>query len=501
VTMTDKEYFDIAVIGAGFAGSLTALGLNKIGYNVILIEKKSHPRFAIGESSTPIADLILRDLADRYDFSWLRDISRYGSWQQTHPQISCGLKRGFSYYKHNPGQKFQTDVNHKNELLVAASSNNERSDTNWYRSEVDAFFVDQVEKQGIAYRDKTAVVGLQRIGDEWEIEARQKEKPFRIRCPWLIDATGSTDILNKLGVQFSSKNFRTRSRAIFSHFVDVKSWQDWLHENGIATSDYPYNPDHSALHHLLNEGWLWMLRFNNGITSAGLVLNQHKKDEISDWNDIISRYPSLPALFEKSTLAKSPGKLIHTKRLQRRAERITGPGWVALPHTAGFVDPLHSTGIAHSLSGVERILYAFETGKENSEMLSDQLRHYEQSVFNELDFVDLLIDGCFRTMDYFEFFHIYSTLYFTAAINYEQKRIRGDFEIGDGFLSADSPFFKKMVEDTYTNLRSFTNMNYVTKSDIQDFRQAVKKAIASYNIANLLQPDIPNMYYHTSANF
>ncbi len=144
--MNKKHSFDIAVIGAGFSGSLTALGLHQIGYDVVLIEKDSHPRFAIGESSTPIADLILRDLSGRYDLPWLQEISRYGSWQQTHPEIACGLKRGFSYFKHEAGQSFQADVSHKKELLVAASVNDRQSDTNWFRSDVDAFFVRKVKE-------------------------------------------------------------------------------------------------------------------------------------------------------------------------------------------------------------------------------------------------------------------------------------------------------------------------------------------------------------------
>lgn len=499
--MMNKEHFDIAVIGAGFGGSLTALGLHRIGYRVILIEKEVHPRFAIGESSTPIADLILRDLADRYDFPWLRDISRYGRWQQTYPEISCGLKRGFSYYKHEPGQHFRADEHHTNELLVAASPNDERSDTNWYRSDVDAFFVDQVKKQGIAYWDETRTAGLQRLGERWEIEAYREEEQYQIRCRWLIDATGSADILNMLGVRLRSENFRTHSRAIFSHFTNVMPWQEWLHENGIPSHDYPYDPDHSALHHLLDEGWLWLLQFNNGITSAGLVLNRHNKVATSDWEKIISRYPSLSALFEEAVLAESPGKLIPTKRLQRRAEKVTGPGWVALPHTAGFVDPLHSTGIAHSLSGIERILYAFESGQSNSDIIAGRLRQYERSVFNELDFVDLLLDGCYRAMDHFELFHIYSTLYFTAAIHYEQKRIRGDFEMGDQFLSAGYRDLKEITEKAYRQLRKLGTNNFKTEKDIPHYRETVKKAIAPYNIADLLAPDIPHMYAHTDADF
>ena len=33
----------------------------------MLIERGRHPRFAIGESSTPLANLLLEELADRYD--------------------------------------------------------------------------------------------------------------------------------------------------------------------------------------------------------------------------------------------------------------------------------------------------------------------------------------------------------------------------------------------------------------------------------------------------
>ncbi len=58
---------DVVVLGSGFSGSLLAQILGRTGRSVALLDNHGHPRFAIGESSTPAANLILKELADRYD--------------------------------------------------------------------------------------------------------------------------------------------------------------------------------------------------------------------------------------------------------------------------------------------------------------------------------------------------------------------------------------------------------------------------------------------------
>ena len=73
---------DVAIVGSGFAGSLTALALLRRGRRVVLIERGRHPRFAIGESSTPLANLLLEELADRYDLPQVRVFSKWGTWQR-----------------------------------------------------------------------------------------------------------------------------------------------------------------------------------------------------------------------------------------------------------------------------------------------------------------------------------------------------------------------------------------------------------------------------------
>ena len=60
--MSGRLDADVAVLGAGFSGALTALALRRRGRSVVLIERGRHPRFAIGGSSTPLANLLLEEL-------------------------------------------------------------------------------------------------------------------------------------------------------------------------------------------------------------------------------------------------------------------------------------------------------------------------------------------------------------------------------------------------------------------------------------------------------
>ena len=101
--------FDIAIIGSGFAGSLLASIARSLGKSAILIERGEHPRFTIGESSTPLANLLIETLADRYQLPWLRPFSKWGTWQATYPNIGCGLKRGFSFFHHKASHNWSFD--------------------------------------------------------------------------------------------------------------------------------------------------------------------------------------------------------------------------------------------------------------------------------------------------------------------------------------------------------------------------------------------------------
>ena len=162
---------DVAVLGSGFGGCLSALILDRIGLRPVVVDRSAHPRFAIGESSTPIADMILRDLAERYDLARLKPLAAYGPWQAHYPHLGVGRKRGFSYFYHQPGEPFRPDPEHGNELLVAASASDFNSDTHWLRADVDAFFADEVRRAGIPLLENTEVGVLSGEGG-WVLEGK-----------------------------------------------------------------------------------------------------------------------------------------------------------------------------------------------------------------------------------------------------------------------------------------------------------------------------------------
>jgi tetracycline 7-halogenase / FADH2 O2-dependent halogenase len=169
---------DLAILGSGFGGTLLALIARQLGFAVALLERGTHPRFAIGESSTPLADFKVAAIADGFGLDWLRPFSKYGTWKRTYPQITCGLKRGFSFFRHQPGQAWVPQPENASALLVAASPNDERSDTHWFRAEFDAHLVERACSAGVSYLDQCQIHKIQHDRC-WQLEAtRPARSPF-----------------------------------------------------------------------------------------------------------------------------------------------------------------------------------------------------------------------------------------------------------------------------------------------------------------------------------
>jgi FADH2 O2-dependent halogenase len=442
--------YDVAILGSGFGGSITALIAKQMGMNPVLIEKGSHPRFAIGESSTPQANIALATIAETYNLPRLKPLARYGSWKGTYPELNCGPKRGFTYIHH---------PNIENELLVAASSNGYDCDTQWYRADLDAFLVDEVREANIPYFDNTAVELEQRDG--WHLTSEN----VSCSADFLIDATGGG---NPLQIPQDISGVRTNSRVIYSHFEGVIPWGE-LH----GKSQHPYPAHDAALHHVFSGGWMYVLHFDNGITSAGFVLDCKARPH-DTWESLMNEFPNINTQFLNAVPTRP---LVQTGRMQRCATQMVGENWAMLPYAATLLDPLHSAGNAHTLCGIERLMPILV---EPAEIRAKLLREYQSTTFHEVDLLDKIIHGCYQCFDDFELLSNYAMLYFAGADFTERQRRLGK---STGFLNSSDPAFCKIVDGFYQQVLNGT----LQVSNISD-------AITPWNMVGLCDPAKQNMY-------
>ena len=208
--------FDIAIVGSGFGGSLTAMIAQRLGYRTVLLERGRHPRFAIGESASPLAGILLEQLADRYELPRIRPLSAYGSWQRTYPGVVCGLKRGFTYFRHERAEPYRASVDRRNQLLVAASPNDELSDTHWLRSDVDFFLVREAIAAGVEYVDDIQLATWDRSGGHSVLGGHRRDAPVSIRSPLVIDASGPNGFVSRT-LNIPNRRWRCRSRPSRCH--------------------------------------------------------------------------------------------------------------------------------------------------------------------------------------------------------------------------------------------------------------------------------------------
>jgi FADH2 O2-dependent halogenase len=474
-----KTDFDLAIIGSGFGGSLLAMIARRLGHSVILLERGRHPRFAIGESSTPLANLLLEELAHRYDLPQVAALAKWGSWQKAHPGIACGLKRGFTFYHHEFGQPWTNDPGRRDQLLVAASPHDGIADTHWYRADFDRLLVEEAKGLGVEFFDQVRLERAELSGSGVELTGDHLGASLRLRARFVVDATGPGGFLHHaLGLRESPVTSMPATHGLYTHFNDVRRW-DELHP---SPESPPYPVDNAAMHHVFEGGWIWVLHFNNGITSAGVAATEALANEVRleegapAWHRLLERLPSVREQFVEAS-PRLP--FVHTPRLSFRSESVAGHRWALLPSAAGFVDPLLSTGFPLTLLGIERLAACFEKDWD-APGRRDELGLYERQTLDELDATAALIGALYTNLGEFEVFADLTRLYFTAAMYSETMRRLGRSGRAASFLLHDDAMFGPA-------LRSCIAQALAARSptDRARFRDAVLRAIEPFDLAAL----------------
>ena len=465
---------DIAILGGGFGGTLMAMVARRLGRSVVLIERGTHPRFAIGESSTPLASLLLQQLAEEHDLPQLLPFRRWGEWQREYPGIGCGLKRGFSFFHHTLGQAFSDDERRRNQLLVAASPRDEVADTHWFRADFDAHFANEAQRLGVEYFDQTELTSVDEQSDGVTLAGRRNGEPVTFRADFVIDATGPRGWLHRtLGLAKRELPLMPATSGLFAHFKNVGAWPN--------PAGAPYPVESAAVHHVFDGGWVWVLRFNNGITSAGVAATRQRADELGlaegvlGWQRLLAK---LPTLAEQFAAAEPVDGFVFAPELSFCSGQITGERWAMLPSSAGFVDPLLSTGFPLTLLGIQRLAKLLGGGIDRAE--------YERRTVAELGQVSRLVGALYASMGDFELFAALTQVYFAAVSFSETAHRLGKPELAESFLLCDHPEFGPATREICESV--------VRLSKRDETLAKIRDVIEPFNVAGLADPAKHNWY-------
>lgn len=487
-----SKIYDVAIVGSGFAGSILARALHYHGQRVLLLEKGQHPRFALGESTTPLANFALERLAVRYRMPDLWQLSTHGRWLRYRDDLRRGLKRGFTFYRHESGQPFSNSEANENRLLVAASPTDAVADTHWMRSDVDAHLVRQAALEGVHVFDRTEVDGVEVTDKGVVVSARAEGERMFFEVGHVVDATGPAAAVAKAaGWGELVERMPVKSGLLATHLEGAGNilrggFASLAEQGGARLELGAYADEIAAVHHLVDEGWIYVLPFDHGPASVGIILATEEERSAAGvspelaWRDILSRYPTLARqLLPCRTLRP----ITFVEHQQHLMERSVGERIFLLPHAYCFVDPMFSTGLAWSLLAVERLADILTgNGEWTPEDYSTRLRAEAERIAG-------LVDMAYRTRHDFAAFAAVSQLYFiTVSFLEARQRLLPEDVVPpawEGFLGIGDPLINDVFAAASKRVRG---------GQLEGFGDWLAAELAPRNIAGLADPGRRNLY-------
>jgi len=496
------KMYDVAIIGSGVAGSVTALLLSKLGYQTVMLEKGTHPRFALGESATPVMSKKIRHLGKVYGVPELGELSSYDQIMASERPFMCGPKELFHYFMHEPGQ---TEARHEGRFREIVVQTPE-VDTQFLRCELDKRLVDYAIAYGSEYRDMTDVRAIDFSDAGVSLQVQKKDMaPETIDARFVIDATGFRSLLaHKFNLRVPTEELDTplRSRCIFTHFDSAGRLEDAVRPDEAFNSRLKVSRGRATQHHCFRGGWIWIIPFDSGVTSVGVNLDMDEYPmndmgaEEEFWS-FVKRYPIVHRMLEGRKAILPYAK---TGALQFRTRAAAGDRWALLPAAAIGVDAWFSTGLGLNLISTHRLIEALH-GKvfPKNDFRAAHFEHYEQCLFREWYYITRMIDGVYKSFKHYDIFKSYCFFCFMGAESYVKggglKRPNDPTAL---LLNVGNPVFIEHFKHVYAKVLEYYRKDHVSEEEIESFRLYLQKEMRPFNYRDYGNPSYDGVHYRVT---
>ncbi len=388
---TSRSMYDVAILGSGFAGSMLGAILARQGGRVLLLDRGEHPRFALGESTVPHTSMMMRILADRFAVPEIKHCSGFETLRKK-VTSSCGIKRNFGFVYHREGERQRPEE--ATQSVISEASHGPES--HYFRQDVDAYLLFAAIRYGADSRQKVEVVDIDITGEGVDL-ASSKGEHFKAR--YLVDAAGyRSPVAEKFGLRERPTRLKTHSRAVFTHMIGVKPYDDCVEPRG--AHGMPRLWSQGTLHHLFDGGWMWVIPFDNHteatnpLCSVGLNLDSRrfpKPAGISaeeEFREIVARYPDMAAQLDG---ARAVRDWVSTERLQYSATRNVGYRFCLMSHASGAVDALFSRGMANTCEIVNAVAPVLLKALVDDDFSVEHFDYVDRLQQSQLDYNDRLV--------------------------------------------------------------------------------------------------------------
>jgi FADH2 O2-dependent halogenase len=398
LTDADQRY-EVAILGAGIAGSMLAAVLARNGVRVLLVDAGMHPRFAVGESTIPYTSALVRLISARYD---VPEIAALATYEDIRDKVSrnCGLKKNFGFVYHRPG--LLQNPAEANQLVLPVAL---QTETHLFRQDVDAYLYNVALKYGADARTGVRIAEVDVDGGAGVV--LQAQSGERFEAEYIVDASGfRSPLADRLGLREEPTRARAHTRSLFTHMIGVKPY-DETPTGGLQGQ--PSRWHDGTLHHIFDGGWLWVIPFDNTkdslnpLCSVGLTLDPrvHPKGELGpqeEFDAFLARFPDVAKQFKDARPARP---WVSTNRLQYSSKQVIGDRFCLTSHAAGFVDALYSRGLTNSFEVVNALAWRLIGASRDGDWSFERFQYVEdlqQGLFDVHD--DLVYTSFVAFRDY-----------------------------------------------------------------------------------------------------
>lgn len=347
-----RDRYDVIVIGAGPAGSASAMLLAERGLAVLLVERDAFPRYHIGESLTGTAG----------DF-----LSRYGFDDELR-RLDFPAKPGVLVFGREAKHEFYVPVL--------------RPTWQVRRAEFDDMLLRRAIAAGAEHQQRAAKHLIVEQGRVVGVVLDEGGGERRVACRMLVDASGQAVLSSREGVAGPRRvSAFNRQIALYSQFTGVRGETGERANTTILLYRDTYH-------------WAWMIPISSTLTSIGIVLPTSSYKLRGGTAEAAMRWglaelnPELAARVAGAT--QTEGMQV-SRNYSYRVDPFVGPGFLCVGDSHCFTDPIFSFGVSFALTeaqaAVGTIVGALDQPAREAELLDAYARYCDRGQSRAADLI------------------------------------------------------------------------------------------------------------------